>query len=113
MLLHNVQEPVTLLGQRCGPLLGAARQLLEEIGDNVVQTGAAACANHGVCNNRKGGDIGALPAFPLLRCTWAGSQGNTTIYLGPFTDFAIKNHPTLKRSATSSLTYSLSLMLQL
>lgn len=108
-----MQEPVALLGQRCGPLLGAARQLLEEIGDNVVQTGAAACANHGVCRKREGGDIGALPAFPLLRCTRAGSQGNTTIYLGPFRDFASKNHLTLNRSAISSLTYSLSLMFQL
>lgn len=51
MLLHDVQEAVALLGQRCGSLLGAARQLLEEIGDNVVQAGAAACANHGVCRN--------------------------------------------------------------
>lgn len=67
MLLHNVQEPVALLGQRCGPLLGAARQLLEEIGDNVVQTGAAACANHGVCRKREGGDIGAPPSISLAQ----------------------------------------------
>lgn len=55
MLLHDVQKAVALLGQRCGPLLGAARQLLEEIGDNVVQTGAAACANHGVCREEERG----------------------------------------------------------
>lgn len=65
VLLHDVQEAVTLLGQRCAPLLGAARQLLEEIGDNVVQTGAAACANHGVCKNRKTGrDWGTASIFP-------------------------------------------------
>lgn len=69
VLLHDVQEPVALLGQRCGPLLGAARQLLEEIGDDVVQTGAAACANHGVCRKREDGDSGTSPAFTLLRET--------------------------------------------
>lgn len=103
-----MQEPVALLGQRCGPLLGAAGQLLEEIGDDVVQTGAAACANHGVCKKGKDGDSGTSPAFTLLRGTWAGSQGNTTIYLGPFKVFlgrfkdllSTKNHLTLKQSAT-------------
>lgn len=84
MLLHDVEEAVALLGQRGGPLLGAARQLLEEIGDDVVQTGAAARAHHGVCETRKGGDRGALPAIPWGRGTWAGTQGNITISLRPF-----------------------------
>lgn len=48
MLLHDVQKAVTLLVQGCCPLLGATRQLLEEVRHNVVQAGAAACAYHGV-----------------------------------------------------------------
>lgn len=55
VLLHDVQEPITLLGQGSGPLLGAAGQLLEEIRDNVVQTGTAARANHGVYEDKKKG----------------------------------------------------------
>lgn len=78
MLLHDVEEAVALLGQRGGPLLGAAGQLLEEIGDDVVQTGAAARAHHGVCEITKGGDCGALPAIPWGRDTRVGAQGNTT-----------------------------------
>jgi hypothetical protein len=48
MLLHDMQETVTLLVQWCRPLLSATRQLLEEVCHNVVQAGAAACAYHGI-----------------------------------------------------------------
>lgn len=45
VLLHDVQEAVV---RRHGSwaLLGRARQLLEQICDDVVQTGAAASAHH-------------------------------------------------------------------
>lgn len=36
VLLHDVEEPIALLGQGGRPLFGAAGELLEEISDNVV-----------------------------------------------------------------------------
>lgn len=45
VLLHDVQEAV-VRRHGSGTLLGGARQLLEQVGHYVVQTGAAACAHH-------------------------------------------------------------------
>lgn len=45
MLLHDVQEAV-ICRHGSGPLLGGARQLLEQVGDDVVEAGAAAGAHH-------------------------------------------------------------------
>lgn len=47
VLLHDVQEAVVRRHGR-GPLLRGPRQLLEQVGDDVVQTGAAARAHHRV-----------------------------------------------------------------
>lgn len=47
VLLHDVQESVVRRHGR-GPLLRGPRQLLEQVGDDVVQTGAAARAHHRV-----------------------------------------------------------------
>lgn len=47
VLLHDVQEAVVRRHGR-GPLLRGARQLLEQVGDDVVQAGAAARAHHRV-----------------------------------------------------------------
>lgn len=49
MLLHDVQEAVVRRHGR-GTLLRGARQLLEQVGDDVVQTGAAARAHHRIWN---------------------------------------------------------------
>lgn len=46
VLLHDVQEAVTLLGHGSCPLLGAARELLEQVRYYVVQAGAATRAYH-------------------------------------------------------------------
>lgn len=49
MLLHDVKEAVALLGHGRRPFLGAARELFEQVGHYVVQTGAAACTDHRIC----------------------------------------------------------------
>lgn len=45
VLLHDVEEAIVCC-HRSGTLLCGARQLLEQVGHYVVQTGAAACAHH-------------------------------------------------------------------
>lgn len=45
VLLHDVQEAI-VCRHRSGTLLRGARQLLEQVGHYVVQTGAAARAHH-------------------------------------------------------------------
>lgn len=79
MLLHDVQEPIALLGQRRSPLLCAAGELLEEIGDNVVQAGTAACANHGVYKDRKKGQRGMTPASDRAQNAYSPTTPNRSL----------------------------------
>lgn len=52
VLLHDVQEAVVRRHGR-GPLFRGPRQLLEQVGDDVVQTGAAARAHHRVWKDER------------------------------------------------------------